>query len=123
MSEINLKKIALPVLGIFGVIFGLLIWFSNSDFYIEKEYLEINKKEFNSTVQKKVDEHPVKNNKIYLKAGLELIIDREIFDQLKKGDSVIKKVNSDSIYFYTSNGIIINDYNKFKREKYLKSIK
>lgn len=123
MDEIDFKQIRFSVLGIFIVIFGLIIWYLNTDYYTKKVYLDFKKLKFKATVFSKKDEHPIRSNKIYLNGGPELIIHRELFDKLKKGDSVIKQYNSDSIYFYTSLGTIIDDYNKFKREKYLESLK
>ena len=95
----------------------------NSDYFVKKEYFDFKKTEFKATLVSKKDEHPTKGNKIFLKNGPELIVNRELFDKLMPGDSIIKKINSDSIYFYTNNGIIINDYNEFKRKKYLKNQK
>ncbi|MCB0747934.1 MAG: hypothetical protein KDC52_05305 [Ignavibacteriae bacterium] len=123
MTKIDYKQIRLSVLGIFVVIFAILIWFLNTDYFIKRDYLDFKKTEFKATLFSKKDEHPIKGNKIYLKNGPELIVHRELFDKLKVGDSIIKKVNSDSIFFHTSSGIIIDDYNEFKRRKYLKSLK
>lgn len=123
MSGINIKQIRTSILGIFTLIFGLLIWFLNSGYFIKKDYLDFKKTEFKTTLFSKKDVHPIKGNKIYLKNGHELIVHRELFDKLKFGDSIIKNVGSDSIYFYTTNGIIIDDNNEFKRKKYLRSLK
>tara|TARA_R110002012_G_scaffold314504_1_gene527325 strand:+ start:5396 stop:5767 length:372 start_codon:yes stop_codon:yes gene_type:complete len=123
MTKIDDKKIRISVLGIFAVVFGILIWFLNTSYFIKKDYIDFKKSEFKSTLFLKNDEHPIKGNKIYLKNGPELIIYRELFDKLKVGDSIIKKVNSDSIFFHTTSGIIIDDYNEFKRKKYLKTLK
>ena len=123
MTDINNKQIQISILGIFALIFVLLIWFLNSDYYIKKDYLDFKKIGFKATLFSKKDEHPIKGNKIYLKNGPELIIHRELFDNLKIGDSIIKEVNSDSIYFHTTNGIIVDDYNEFKRKKHLESLK
>ena len=123
MPDINIKKVQINVLGVFAIIFGLLIWFLNTDFYLRKDYLDFKKTEFNTTLLFKIDENPVKFNSIYLKNGTELKIRREIFDKLKIGDSVIKKANSDYILFKTQIGVLIDDYNGFKRKKYLESLK
>jgi len=123
MTGIDIKQIRFSVLGVFGLIFGLLIWFVNTGYFVKNDYLDFKKTEFKATLFSKKDEHPIKGNKIYLKNGPELIVHRELFDKLKIGDSIIKEVNSDSIYFYTTDGIIIDDYNEFKREKYLRSLK
>ncbi|WNH10864.1 hypothetical protein [Thalassobellus suaedae] len=85
--------------------------------------MDFKKFEFKATVSEKFDEHPVRGNKIHLKNGPELIVDRELFDKLKIGDSIIKKTDSDSLFFKTDFGLIIDDYNGFKRKKYLKSLK
>lgn len=45
-----------------------------------------------------------------------------MFDALKLGDSIIKLKNSDSIKFFTSSGLMYDDYNKYIRESYLKTI-
>ena len=123
MSDINFKQIRFYVLGIFAIIIVFLIWFLKTDFFVKKDYLDFKKKEFKATLFSKKDEHPIKANKIYLKNGPELIIPRELFDKLKVGDSVIKKADSDSIFFKTDFGVLINDYNGFKRKKYLESQK
>jgi len=123
MSEINYRQIQFSVLGIFLLIFGLLYWFLNTSYYLKKDYLDFKELAFNTTVSTKFDEHPVRGNKIYLKNGPELNIPREIFDKIKIGDSVIKRADSDSIFFITDYGIIIDDYNDFKRKKYFESLK
>lgn len=123
MSSINFKQIKFYVLGIFIIIFGLLIWFLNTNYYLKKDYLTFKSLGFETTVSEKLDEHPARGNKIYLINGPELIVQRELFDRLKIGDSIIKKIDSDSIFFKTDIGLIIYDYNRFKREKYLKSHK
>ncbi len=123
MSQINYRQIQFSVLGVFLVIFGLLFWFLNTSYYLKKEYFDFKKLEFNATIFKKVDEHPVHGNKIYLKNGPELNVPRELFDKIKIGDSVLKKANSDSVFFKTEYGIIIDDYNDFKRKKYFESLK
>lgn len=122
MSEINTKQIQFSVLGVFIVIFGLLIWFLNTDYYIEKDYLDFKEVEFKTVLLYKKDEHPIKGNEIGLKSGQQLRVYRDLFDKLEIGDSIIKRSNSDSIYFYTSRGLIIDDYNEFKRDKYLKTL-
>ena len=123
MTKIDDKQIRFSVLGVFAVIFGLLIWFLNTGYFIKKDYLDFKKTEFKATLFSKKDEHPIKGNKIYLKNGPELIVHRELFDKLTIGDSIIKQANSDSISFHTNDGIIIDDYNEFKRNKYLKTLK
>ncbi|WP_406685096.1 hypothetical protein N1F78_05060 [Seonamhaeicola sp. MEBiC1930] len=123
MTKINDKQIRISVLGIFAVIFGLLIWFLSTTYFIKKDYLDFKNTEFKATLFSKKDEHLIKGNKIYLKNGPQLIVQRELFDKLNVGDSIIKKVNSDSIFFHTTSGVIIDDYNKFKRKKYLKTLK
>lgn len=123
MSQINYRQIQFSVLGVFLVIFGLLFWFLNTSYYLKKEYFDFKKLEFNATIFKKVDEHPVRGNIIFLKNGPELNVPREIFDKIKIGDSVLKKANSDSVFFKTEYGIIIDDYNDFKRKKYFESLK
>ncbi|GAB5399206.1 MAG: hypothetical protein Aureis2KO_07910 [Aureisphaera sp.] len=122
MSDFNLKQVQFSVLGTFVVIFGALIWYLNSDHYLRKEYFGFKDMGFKATLSKKIDEHPTKGNKIHLKNGPELIVYRELFDNLMIGDSIIKKMDSDSVFFYTSNGLVIDDYNAFKRKKYLNSL-
>lgn len=122
MEEIDYNKIAIPVLGIFGVIFTFLIFFISSDYYVKKEYLDFKNLKFNAVLISKKDEHPTRGNEIYLKNGPKLNIHRQLFDILKIGDSIIKIKNSDSIYFHTSIGIIVDDYNEFQRGKYIKSL-
>ena len=122
MKDINIKKVQYLILGVFIATFGLLIWFLNSNYKIKKDYLKFNKLEFKTTVLSKFDEHSVRGNKIYLKNGHELIIQRELFDNIKIGDSIIKKIDSDSVYFYSAKGVIIDDYNKHQRNKYFNSL-
>ena len=123
MTEINFKRVQFSVLGVLIIIFGFLYWFLNTSYFLEKEYLNFKKLEFKATVSTKFDEHPVRGNKIYLSKGPELIVYRELFDKLKIGDSVIKRADSDSIYFFTDYGVVIDDYNDFKRKKYLEKLK
>lgn len=123
MEEINYNKIRFTILGVFVAIFLPIIIYTKSDFYLRKEYLNFRDLEFKATVSTKFDEHPIKANKIYLKNGPELRVQRDLFDELKIGDSVIKRKNSDSIIFFTTNGLIYDDYNKHLRELFLKSIR
>ncbi|WP_421810051.1 hypothetical protein [Flagellimonas sp.] len=122
MNDKDFKRARNIILGIFVPIIGLIIWFLNTDYHIKKEYLKFKELGFNATVSAKFDENPVRANLIYLKNGPQLKVYRKLFDQLKIGDSVVKKVNSDSIFFYSSNGLIIDDYNQFLRKKYLKTL-
>lgn len=122
MNDREFKQVRKIILGIFIPMFGLIIWFLNTDYYDKKEYFEFKELGFKATVSAKIDENPVRKNLIYLKNGPQLKVYREIFDQLKIGDSVVKKINSDSVFFYTSNGLIIDDYNKFLRNKYQRTL-
>ncbi|MEM9364050.1 MAG: hypothetical protein AAGA43_15520 [Bacteroidota bacterium] len=123
MVEVNMRQVQVTVLGIFVLIFALIIWLTSSGYYKKKEYLDFKKMEFKATLASKIDKHPTRGNEIYLNNGPYLIVYRKLFDKLRVGDSIIKKANSDSIYFHTTNGIIIDDYNAFKRKKYLESLK
>lgn len=111
------------ILSIFAIIFGVFIWFISTDYPIKSDYFNFRKIEFKATVQDKLDEDPIRANTIYLLNGPELRIQRTLFDQLKIGDSVIKSKDSDSIYFKTDHGIIMEDYNGFKRKKYQNTLK
>jgi hypothetical protein len=121
MSEIKMNTVKFSVIGILGLIFVLLIWIKKTDYFIKKDYLAFKESEFKNVVLDKIDEHPIKSNKIYLKSGRELVVPRKIFDQLAVGDSVVKMFNSDSVYFYSEQELIIYDYNKFNRLKFLES--
>ncbi|MBB1149858.1 MULTISPECIES: hypothetical protein [unclassified Myroides] len=123
MKNVYFQSPRVIILSIFAVIFGILIWFVSTDYYIKKEYLIFRQTAFKATVQDKLDKNPTKANTIYLHNGPELRIQRTLFDQLTIGDSVLKKTDSDSIYFKTANGIIIDDYNRFQREKYQHTLK
>lgn len=122
MEETDFTKIKFTILGVFIVIFIPIIVYTKSDFYIKKEYLNFKDLEFKATLSHKFDEHPIKANKIYINNGPELRVDRDMFDALKLGDSIIKLKNSDSIKFFTSSGLMYDDYNKYIRESYLKTI-
>ncbi len=122
MPEDNIYKYIL-VLGLPLLILVTLGLFTNSDFYIKNEYFDFKRLEFAEPVTYKNDENPIKYNSIYLKNGIELYIQREFFDKLKIGDTIYKKSNSDKIYFNIKNGTETIDYNAFKREKYLNSLK
>ena len=123
MVEVNMRQVQVTVLGIFVLIFALVIWFTSSGYYKKKEYLDFKKIEFKATLASKIDKHPTRGNEIYLNNGPQLIVYRKLFDKLRVGGSIVKKANSDSIHFHTANGIIIDDYNAFKRKKYLESLK
>lgn len=123
MKNVYFQSPRVIILSIFAVIFSILIWFVSTDYYIKKEYLIFRQTAFKATVQDKLDKNPTKANTIYLHNGPELRIQRTLFDQLTIGDSVLKKTDSDSIYFKTAKGIIIDDYNRFQREKYQHTLK
>ena len=123
MKNVYFQSTRVIILSIFAVIFGILIWFVSTDYYIKKEYFSFRQTAFKATIQNKLDKAPTKANTIYLYNGPELRIQRILFDQLKIGDSVLKRKDSDSIYFKTAKGIIIDDYNHFRREKYERTLK
>lgn len=122
MPDINESKIKWSILSVFAIILLFIALIMNTSFYKKQEYYNYKKLNFYSTLREKIDEHPIKHNPIYLSNGRELRVKRNIFDKLKIGDSIIKKANSDSVFYYTSKGLIIVDENKFRRETYLKSI-
>jgi hypothetical protein len=117
-NKINIIIVSILIISILPIIVYI-----NSDFYLKKDYFDSKELEFKSLVSNKFDEHPVRNNPIYLDNGIELRIPREIFDKLKVGDTVLKNANSDTIIYKTKFGIYFEDFNSFKREKYLKSLK
>jgi hypothetical protein len=117
------KKVEIKIVGILIICILPIIIYINTNYYVKSDYYEFNKLEIKSVVLQKNDQHPTRNNPIYLKNGVELRIDRTIFDKICVGDSVIKLKNSDSVYYHTKSKIYIEDYNAFKREKYLKSLK
>lgn len=120
ISETNKSNVSFTVLGIFAVIFLSIYFINSSNWYTKFEYRNFKELQFKSVIVKKLDEHPIKHNQIYLKKAQSIYTPREIFNVLKLGDSVIKKFNSDSIIFKTKNKIIYYDKNKFLRNKMLR---
>ena len=116
----NFNKVALTIIPIFIAVFLLIYLITSSNWFIKKKYTEFKKLEIKSIILKKIDEHPVKNNEIYIKNSQSIHINREIFDIINVGDSIIKAINSDSIMLKTRKGIYFIDQNKFLREKLYK---
>ncbi|MEP1489878.1 MAG: hypothetical protein ABJK28_15770 [Algibacter sp.] len=51
-------------------------------------------------------------------------VENNTYNRIGIGDSVYKKRGNDSVYFHLKNGkIIVEDYNKYLREKYYKLLK
>lgn len=121
MDSINFKQVRIAVLGVFLFLVMVLVWYLNTDYFIKYDYLKFKEKQFNSTLHKKYDSHYI-TKEIMLYKGTKLIVRKELFDKLQIGDTIIKQAECDSVYFYTSEGIIIVDYNRFKRNKYLNSL-
>ena len=69
----NERKIYISVLGVFIAIFGFIYLIFNSDFYINKNYFDFKKIKFQTVIEIKVDEHPVRYNPIYLKNNSEYL--------------------------------------------------
>lgn len=116
------RKIKISVLSVLLSVFVLMILVVNSDFYKKNEYLRFKELDFRSVVSSKRDEHEVRNNDVILENGTSLSISRVLFDQIHIHDSVIKPRGSDSIYIKTLDSVLVIDYNRFRREKFLSSI-
>ncbi|MFT5849021.1 hypothetical protein [Psychroserpens sp.] len=53
MTIINIKQIRYTALGVFALIFGLILLFTTSDFYIKLEYFNFKKLEIISVISEK----------------------------------------------------------------------
>jgi hypothetical protein len=120
-SEIR-KKIFLVFIPIIIMVIIIGYFQLNSISHNKEKYENNRKIEFNGKVIKKRQEGE------FTRAARFLILDNYyeqrvenwIYNKISLGDSVYKKTESDSIFFMLKNGeIIIEDYNKHLREKYL----
>lgn len=50
MKNTDFKSPRVIILSIFAIIFGILIWFTSTDYYIKKEYFNFKKIAFKATV-------------------------------------------------------------------------
>lgn len=83
----------------------------------------MNATEMKSIVKEKEDIKRFSGNKIFLKSGEIIIVNKDQFNQISIGDSVTKKQHSDSIIYHTSTGLFIIDEYKYQRERYLEALK
>lgn len=64
------------------------------------------------------------NRFLKLNSGCDVRVSNNIYYKIKIGDSVSKRKNKDSTYFYLKTGeILFEDNNKFERERYEKLLK
>ncbi|WP_179354319.1 hypothetical protein [Winogradskyella vidalii] len=119
-SEIR-KNLFLVFVPIAIMIFIIANYQSNSLEHNKEKYLESRNTKFNGIVIKKRQEGD------YTRAGRFVILDNyheervenNTYYRIQIGDSVYKKSESDSVYFYLKNGeIIIEDYNEYLRKNY-----
>lgn len=120
-----MKKIGTKIIAIFAIIFVMLILIVDSDFIVKRTYFRHKELRFEGRVIHKNYDYGEKSafpGDVYLNSGRKLRVKKRIFDKVQIGDSIVKKQNCDSIYYYTNEGLIIDDENKFLREKHLKRI-
>lgn len=119
-SEIR-KNVLLIFIPIAVIIFAIVYYQSNSLEHNKKEYEETRDVKFNGIVIKKREEGD------YFRAGRFVLldsyheerVDNQTYYKIRIGDSVYKESGNDSVYFYLKSGeVIIEDYNKFTRERY-----
>jgi len=118
-----MKKIGTTIIAIFAIIFVILILLVDSNFIVKRTYFRHKELKFEGRVTDKNYDYGEKSalpGDVYLNSGRKLRVKKWIFDKVQIGDSIVKKQNCDSIYYYTRHGLIIDDENKFLREKHLK---
>ena len=120
-----MKKIGTTIIAILAVIFVILVLLVDTNFIVKRTYLKHKELKFEGRVIDKNYDYGEKSafpGDVYLNSGRKLRVKKWIFDKVQIGDSIVKKQNCDSIYYYTRQGLIIDDENKFLREKHLKRI-
>lgn len=129
MAILTFQKFKLKFFLILGICILLVIiitkFQSNSFDYNKSEYDAIREKKYSGKIVNLFEER--NQGKRFKEVKLENGITKEIpffiYDQLKIGDSIVKNKNTDSIFYYRKNKIIVSeDINQFYREK-IKTLK
>lgn len=120
-SEIR-KKILLVFIPVVIIIFIIGFYQSHSIEHNKEKYSNSRRVSFSGKIIKKEREGDYSRAAKYilLENYHKEIVDNMTYYKVDIGDSVYKKKDSDSLYFCLKNGgIVIKDYNKDLREKYL----
>ena len=115
------KKLTLAAIPILIIVTIIVVWKDNSLDVTKKEYLKKRMKGYSGIIIKKYEEgdYPRARRYVILDNYTKVDIHDYLYNKLSIGDSVIKKSNSDSIYFYLKDGDVqILDELKWWREKY-----
>lgn len=123
-SEIK-KKLQLVFIPIVIMAFAIYFYQSNSLGFNKDRYLKSRKFSFaGKVIKKKQDgDYPRAERYVLLEDYHKEILTNDIYYKINIGDSVYKKKDSDSVYFCLKSGeILIRDYNKTLREKYLQLV-
>lgn len=103
----------------------LFAYFKDNSKDIENRYKEANKETFSGIVKDKESDGDCIHcpHYIYLNSWESHQINSFLYSRIEIGDSVVKKAKSDSVYYFKKNGeIIIDDQNRYLREKYTESL-
>ena len=129
MAILTFQKFKLKFFLILGICILLVIiitkFQSNSFDYNKSEYDAIREKNYSGKIVNLFEERNQgkRFKEIKLENGITKEIPFFIYDQLKIGDSIVKNKNTDSIFYYRKNKIIVSeDINQFYREK-IKTLK
>ncbi|ARV16282.1 hypothetical protein [Polaribacter sp. SA4-12] len=119
----TLFVVFVPILIFISVIF---VYRNNSFSYIKEEYFSSRNKEFNGIVVSKYQDGDNFRATRYLILDInhQEFVDKELYQKISIGDSIIKRKGSDSILFKLKNGKkIVKDYNSRLRKKYQELLK
>ena len=128
-NHFDFTEVQIKVLLILGICILLVIIItkvqSNSFNYNKSEYDAIREKKYSGKIVNLFEERNQgkRFKEVKLENGTTKEIPFFIYDQLKIGDSIVKNKNTDSIFYYRKNKIIVSeDINQFYREK-IKTLK
>jgi hypothetical protein len=117
------NKVLIVLIPIAIMIIIISIIQSNSLEHNRRIYFESKNIEYGGKIIGKHEDgdYPRANRFLKLNSGRDVRVSNNIYYKIKIGDSLSKRKNKDSTYFYLKTGeILFEDNNKFERERYEK---
>ena len=108
------------------MLFAIFYYQSNSVNYTQEKYKKAKAVEISGSIIKKIQDgdYPRASRYVLLQNYRKELVTNEIYYKVNIGDKVLKRKGEDSIYYYLKNGeILVEDYNKFERERYQNALK
>ncbi|WP_298419454.1 hypothetical protein [uncultured Kordia sp.] len=118
------KTLAMVFIPMFLILAVMIYFRNNSTDYIEDEYLKIHNASYSGVITNMYEEQTGRGIRIVLMNDkTQKKIHQSIYYQLSIGDSIIKRPQSDIVYYIKKDGDTIEeDINSFYRDKYFEKL-